>query len=164
VFIVLFHDSTLTDIEQRVDYSFSMQVLRSVALYYRFMAGAMLLFYVLFAISLVMIQDGMETHLFHDGPATLAAALTFTLDLLMRGAFFDVMEHFDLALTRHRMNFELRWFVIYAFVFRMFYGVTLLKIVLSFAWLSRKIALARREWMVGGGSGAGRSDSRGEPN
>ena len=54
------------------------------------------------------------------------------------------MEHFDLGVSPISMNRKLFWFVIYAFVFRMFYAVTLIKIVISFVWIYGKIRMARQ--------------------
>jgi len=107
----------------------------------------MLVFYVLFTISCLLLQaeghlifsDGKEP--IHAGP--IAASL-FTIDLVLRGGFFDIMEHFDLGVSPIAMNRKLFWFVIYAFVFRMFYAVTLIKILLSFVWIYGKIRMARQ--------------------
>ena len=68
----------------------------------------------------------------------------FALDLVARGAFFDVMEHFDLAVTHLHMNRAARGFVWYCFAFRMYYGLTLLRIAVSFVWIWTKISAARR--------------------
>jgi hypothetical protein len=42
------------------------------------------------------------------------------------------------------MNTASPWFVIYAFVFRMYYSLSLIKILLSFAWIYGKIRKARQ--------------------
>ena len=53
------------------------------------------------------------------------------------------MQHFDMTLSHIHMNRKVRWFVWYAFIFRMFYGLTMFKILLSFLWIWGKIKLHR---------------------
>ena len=67
----------------------------------------------------------------------------FTLDLVLRGGFFDFMQHFDMTLSHITMNREVRGFVWYSFLFRMFYGLTMFKILLSFLWIYGKISVNR---------------------
>jgi len=145
VSVVFFHDRKSTDIAQLIDYSFSTQVLKCVILYYRGFVMLMLLFFITFSVSLFALQRGAGVVLFAEGSATLLGMMLFAFDLMARGALFDWMEHFDWRLTPLHMNRELFWFVLYAFVFRMFYAVTLLRIVFSFAWLYRKISLAKKD-------------------
>lgn len=147
IFVVFFHDRRYADIEQWIDYSFSHQVLKRVILYYRGLAALMAIFFVLFVISMIILQRGAGIMLFAEGKASIAGMTLFALDLLARGALFDWMEHFELRFTPLHMNREMTWFVIYAFVFRMFYGLTLLKILISFAWIYGKIRVAKREAM-----------------
>jgi len=143
--VVFFHDRKSSDIGQLIDYSFSTYVLKRVILYYRGFAVLVLLFFLTFSISLYALQTGANVTLFAEGKASLLGMFLFSFDLMARGAFFDWMEHFDWRLTPLHMNRERLWFVIYAFVFRMFFAVTLIRIVFSFAWLYRKIKLAKKE-------------------
>lgn len=69
--------------------------------------------------------------------------MLFALDLVLRGGFFDFMQHFDLRISHVWMNKKAWGFVWYAFVFRMFYGLTLLRILISFIWIYGKIRRAR---------------------
>jgi hypothetical protein len=59
------------------------------------------------------------------------------------------MQHFDLHVTALHMNRGNPWFVWYAFVFRMFYGFTMFKILLSFFWIYGKIRIARQASTIG---------------
>lgn len=145
LFFFFFHYKKAEDLERWVDYSFSHNVLQTILVYYRSLAIPMIVFFFLFVASVWFIQQGTEAPLFAETRATLPAILTFAFDLVMRGAFFDFMEHFDLWLTPHRMNYDLFWFVLYAFTFRMFYSLTLLRLVLSFAWIWGKIRLTREQ-------------------
>ena len=147
VFIIFYHDRKHEELDQWVNFSFSRETLRNAAMYYRFMAVSMLVFYVLFTISCLLLQaEGLM--IFSDGKEPIYAgpigASLFTIDLVLRGGFFDIMEHFDLGVSPIAMNRKLFWFVIYAFVFRMFYAVTLIKIVISFVWIYGKIRMARQ--------------------
>jgi len=63
---------------------------------------------------------------------------------VLRGGFFDIMQHFNLSVTPVQMNRQAPWFVWYAFVFRMFYGLTMMKILFSFIWIYGKIRMARQ--------------------
>lgn len=152
-FVFFYHYRISEDIEQQVDYSFSHSVMRTFVLYYRSLAIPMIVFFFLFVASLWFIQHSIASPLFEGGAATLPAILTFSFDLVLRGAFFDFMEHFDLWVTPHRMNKELFWFVAYAFTFRMFYAVTLLRLLMSFAWLWGKIRLTRDQILDRGAEG-----------
>lgn len=144
VFIVFYHDTKHEEIEQRVDYSFSGETFRRALGYYRFMAVSMLVFYVLFTCSCLVLQaDGYK--LFSstlDGRTPIfagpIATSLFALDLVLRGGFFDIMEHFDLGVSTVYLNRGMRWFVWYSFVFRMYFGLTLLKILFSFVWIYGK--------------------------
>ena len=75
--------------------------------------------------------------------ASPIAVSLFTLDLVLRGGFFDFMQHFDMTLSHVGMNRKTRGFVWYAFMFRMFYGLTMFKILFSFLWIYGKISLNR---------------------
>ena len=147
IVIVFFHDRTHERFDQWIDFSFSGTTLRHALGYYRFMAVSMLVFYVLFTCSCVYLQyDG---HVIFAGPdrAPIKAGpietSLFALDLVLRGGFFDVMEHFGLSISPVYMNTREAWFVIYAFAFRMFYALSLIRILLSFAWIYGKIRRAR---------------------
>ncbi|MEM7778457.1 MAG: hypothetical protein AAF732_22995 [Pseudomonadota bacterium] len=148
IVIVFYHDRKHDQLDQWIDFSFSGTALRQALGYYRFMAVSMLVFYVLFTCSCLFLQ--YEGHrIFADGDKVpilagpIATAL-FALDLVLRGGFFDIMEHFDLRIAPVLMNTQNVWFVIYAFAFRMFYALSLIKILLSFAWIYGKIRRARQ--------------------
>lgn len=151
IFILFYHDRKHHELDQWVDYAFSRDALRNALGYYRFMALSMLVFYILFTISCLLLQASGSV-LFTDvrrgttpvigGP--IATAL-FTLDLVARGGLFDVMEHFDVHITHLQMNWNARWFIWYCFVFRTYYGLTLVKILFSFIWIFGKIGLARQQ-------------------
>ena len=151
--IVFFHDRKYADIEALIAYSFSSSVMRRVLLYYRGFVSMMLLFFLTFSISVYALQwlDGLR--LFEEGRGSLLGIMCFAFDLVARGAFFDWMEHFQWSLTPLSMNREHTWFVLYAFVFRMFYALTLLRILLSFALIWRKISAARRDFGHSDGHG-----------
>ncbi len=147
VLIVITHDRKHDELDQWVDFSFNGTTLRQALAYYRFMAVSMLFFYVLFTCSCVFLQ--FEGHLiFKSDGITRAfgpiATSLFSLDLVLRGGFFDVMEHFALTISPVKMNTSNVWFVIYAFVFRMYFALSLIKILLSFAWIYGKIRRARQ--------------------
>ncbi|MDX2288290.1 MAG: hypothetical protein NW217_05650 [Hyphomicrobiaceae bacterium] len=144
----VFHDEKHRDLESWIQYGFSGETLRHVMLYYRSMGLSMLVFYVLFVVSCLALQS--EGHrLFTDrggepiwaGPV---GAAMFGLDLVLRGGFFDLMEHFDLSASPILMNRDNGWFVLYAFVFRIYYGLTLLRILVSFALIWTRLRRARR--------------------
>jgi preprotein translocase subunit SecG len=147
IFIIFYHDSKHEEIDRWVDFSFSGNTLRQAFGYYRFMAVSMLFFYVLFTFSCLLLQsDGYQifsdgSQPVHGGPISVAL---FSLDLVLRGGFFDVMEHFDLRVGSLYINKGVTWFWIYSFIFRIFYGLTLIKILISFAWIYGKIRLARQ--------------------
>ncbi|MEZ5774577.1 MAG: hypothetical protein R3D33_07710 [Hyphomicrobiaceae bacterium] len=149
VFVFFFHERKHEDIESWIDFSFSLDMLKRVVGYYRTMAALMGLVFVVFVISMFALQKGAGLTLFAEGEASMLGMAFFALDLVLRGAFFDWMEHFDWSISPLTMNRELFWFVIYAFVFRMFFALTLLKILISFAWIWRKIQLAKREVLMG---------------
>lgn len=147
VFIVFCHDRKHEELDQWVDFAFSRDGLRHALGYYRFLAVSMLITYVLFTCSLLLLQaDGHLIFADQGAPARgspIATAL-FTLDLVLRGGFFDCMQHFDMSITHLGMNRGMRWFVWYAFVFRMFYGLTMFKILFSFVWIYGKTRQALR--------------------
>lgn len=147
VFIIFYHDSKHEELDRWVDFSFSGTTLRQALGYYRFMAVSMLFFYVLFTLSCLFLQyDGYK--IFSNGKEAVYASpigvAFFSLDLVFRGGFFDVMEHFELRMTTLYINKGSIWFWIYSFIFRIFYGLTLIKILISFAWIYRKIRIARQ--------------------
>ena len=145
-----FHDQKHRDLDSWVEFGFSRDTLRHALLYYRFMGVSMLVFFILFVVNCLMLQAdglplfvsarrGMET--VSTGPIGTSF---FALDLVLRGGFFDIMEHFELAVTQLHMNRKLRWFVWYCFVFRIYYGLTLLRIAVSFVWIWTKIQAVKR--------------------
>lgn len=145
-YILFWHDSNHEKFEAWVDFSFTSEALRRALDYYRVMAVSMLFAYVMFTISAVWLQaDGFI--LFTEGGQPVKAGpisvSLFTLDLVLRGGFFDFMQHFDMTLSHVGMNRSMRWFVWYAFIFRMFYGLTMFKILFSFLWIYGKISLNR---------------------
>lgn len=141
VFVFFFHDRRHEDIEQWVDFAFSAHMLGRMLVYYRAIGVLMGVFFVLFVLNLVQLQDVSGVRLFAEGQGSLLAITMFAFDLVLRGALFDWMEHFDWSVSPLSMNRETFWLVIYAFVFRMFYALTLLKILVSFAWIRGKIRL-----------------------
>jgi len=147
VFIVFYHDRKHEELDQWIDFSFSGTTLRQAFAYYRFMAVSMLVFYVLFTCSCVFLQWQGHVIFKVDGAPQLSGPIAtslFALDLVLRGGFFDIMEHFSLRLSPVLMNTAAPWFVIYAFVFRMYYALSLIKILLSFAWIYGKSRRARQ--------------------
>lgn len=145
-----FHDRKHQELDQWVDYGFTRETLRQALLYYRFMGISMLVFFVLFIVNCLMLEANgyvlftdqrRGTNPVHGG---LIATTFYALDLVFRGAFFDIMEHFDLSLTHLFMNRASRGFVWYSFVFRTYYGLTLLRILVSFVWIWTKINAARK--------------------
>jgi|SRR5690606_35654941 len=147
VFILFYHHRKHEELDQWVDFSFSRETLRTALMYYRFMAVSMLVFYVLFTISCLLLQA--EGHqLFSDGTGPVHSgpigASLFAIDLMLRGGFFDIMEHFNLGVSPISMNRGSIWFVLYAFIFRMFYAMALIKILISFVWIYGKIRMARQ--------------------
>ena len=145
--ILFQHDTNHEKFEAWVDFSFTSEALARALDYYRFMAVSMLFTYVLFTVSAVWLQwDGFA--LFKENglavKASPIAVSMFTLDLVLRGGFFDFMQHFDLSLSHLQMNRQLRWFVWYAFAFRMTFALTLLKIGFSFIWIYGKARVARQ--------------------
>lgn len=147
-FTWFYHDTKHRDLDSWIEFGFSRDTLRHALLYYRSMGVSMLVFYVLFVVSCLLLQaDGYQLFVLDKQPASAGpvGAAFFALDLVLRGGFFDIMEHFDLAVTAYGMNRGLRWFVWYCFVFRMYYGLTLIRIAFSFAWIWAKIHTARKK-------------------
>ena len=146
-YIVFSHDAKHEQFEEWVDFSFTTESLRRAIDYYRFMAVSMLFTYIFFTSSCVWLQaDGYRIFAENGIPvaASPIAVALFTLDLTLRGGFFDFMQHFDLSLSHLHMNRQMRWFVWYAFAYRMFYGLTMFKILFSFLWIYGKIRLNRQ--------------------
>jgi len=143
--VVFFHERKFAEIEQLVDYSFSSHVPNRVVLYFRGFGVLMAIFFLLFTLALFTLQHSAGMKLFEEGRATVFGMMLFAFDLVARGAFFDWMEHFNWRLTPLHMNREAHWFVLYAFVFRMFYALTLLRMLISFAWIYRKLRLAKKD-------------------
>ena len=147
IFINYYHDTKHDEIDRWIDFSFSTNSFRQAFGYYRFMAISMLFFYILFTCSCLLLQWD-DFKIFSDGSKPVVggpiSVALFSLDLVFRGGFFDVMEHFDLRLGSLHINKGSMWFWIYSFVFRIFYGLTLIKILISFAWIYGKIRLARQ--------------------
>ncbi len=143
-----YHDMKHRDLDSWVQYGFSVETLRHAILYYRFMGISMLVFYVLFTVSCLMLQSaGYSLFVYRDGEPVAAGpvgAAMFTLDLVLRGGFFDIMEHFELSASPLLMNRSNTWFVIYCFVFRIYYALTLMRILVSFIWIWVRIGRARR--------------------
>lgn len=143
-----YHDTKHRDLDSWIEFGFSRDTLRHALLYYRSMFISMVIFYVLFVVSCLALQaDGFSLYATADGKPISAGpvgAAFFGLDLVLRGGLFDVMEHFNLRATSIYMDRSNRWFVLYCFVFRIYYGLTLIRIALSFVWIWAKIRQARR--------------------
>ena len=145
-YILLQHDANHEKFAAWVDFSFTSEALARALDYYRVMAVSMLFTYVMFTLSAVWLQwDGVPLFIENGQPvkASPISVSLFTLDLVLRGGFFDFMQHFDIALSHIHMNRQVRGFVWYAFIFRMFYGLTMFKILLSFLWIYGKISVNR---------------------
>ncbi len=147
VYIVFTHQERQEEIDSWVDYSFSRETLRRAFFYYRWLGVAMIVFYVMFTVSCLILQA--EGHkLFTDGRTPLIAGPIatsfFTIDLMLRGGLFDFMQHFDLRVSHLYLNRQVTWFVWYSFVFRMFYGLTLIRILFSLAWILAKVRVMRQ--------------------
>ncbi len=146
-YILFQHDRNHEQFEAWVDFSFTSEALARALDYYRFMAVSMLFTYVAFTLSAVWLQaDGFPLFT-ENGKVVRASPIAvslFTMDLVLRGGFFDFMQHFDLTLSHVYMNRKIRGFVWYSFIFRMFYGLTMFKILLSFLWIYGKIRLNRQ--------------------
>ena len=143
-----YHDMKHRDLDSWVQYGFSVETLRHAVLYYRFMGISMLVFYVLFTVSCLMLQSaGYALFVYPNGEPVAAGpvgAAMFTLDLVLRGGFFDIMEHFQLSASPLLMNRSNTWFVIYCCVFRIYYALTLMRILVSVIWIWVRIGRARR--------------------
>jgi hypothetical protein len=147
-----YHDTKHRDLDDWVQYGFSVETLRHALLYYRSMGISMLVFYVLFTVNCLMLQsDGFKLFTYRSGEEITAGpvgAALFTFDLVARGGLFDVMEHFELSTSPIVMNRANFWFVIYCFVFRIYYALTLMRIVASFVWIWVRIRRAREAYGV----------------
>jgi hypothetical protein len=140
------HDRMHEELDQWVDFSFSGETMRRTLLYYRLLGVSMAAAYVLFVISCLILQWEGHQIFATDRQPTWAGPFTvmlFALDLVLRGGFFDFLQHFDLRLSQVWMNRAAWAFVWYAFVFRMFFALTLLRILISFFWIYGKIQRAR---------------------
>lgn len=143
-----YHDNKHRDLDSWIEYGFSGDTLRHALIYYRSMFISMAVFYVLFVVSCLALQsDGYQLFVTKEGEPVVAGPVGsafFGLDLVLRGGFFDVMEHFNLSTTSLLMDRSNRWFVLYCFAFRIYYGLTLIRIAFSFVWIWAKIRQARR--------------------
>ncbi len=147
-----YHDMKHRDLDSWVQYGFSVETLRHVVLYYRFMGISMLVFYVLFTVSCLMLESaGYSLFVYRNGEPVDAGpigAAMFTLDLVLRGGFFDIMEHFELSASPLLMDRSNGWFLVYCFVFRIYYALTLMRILVSFIWIWVRIGRARRSHVL----------------
>jgi hypothetical protein len=150
VTLLFTHERKHEELDQWVDFSFSRETLRQALDYYRLLGYSMIVAYVLFVINCLLLQrDGYQ--IFAENNLVGARAvwanpvevMVFALDLVLRGGFFDFMQHFDLGVSHMWMNRRAWGFVWYAFIFRMFFGLTLLRIIISFIWIYGKIHRAR---------------------
>lgn len=143
-----YHDTKHRDLDEWVQYGFSGDTLKYVIRYYQSMGISMLVFYILFVISCLALQsDGNILFVTDDGEQVIAGpigAAFFGLDLVLRGGFFDVMEHFEMRATTLLMDRSNGWFVLYCFVFRIYFALTLIRIAFSFAYIWVRIRQARR--------------------
>jgi hypothetical protein len=147
IYIVFTHQERQEEIDSWVDYSFSRETLRRAFFYYRWIGVSMIVFYVLFTISCLLLQaEGYS--IFSDGKTPVIAGPIatsfFTIDLMLRGGLFDFMQHFDMRVTHLYLNRQNPWFVWYSFIFRMFYGLTLIRLLFSLAWVFAKIRVMRQ--------------------
>lgn len=147
IYIVFTHQERQEEIDRWVDYSFSGEMLRQAFFYYRWTGVSMIVIYVLFTISCLLLQHEGYV-IFTDGraPVTAGPIATsfFTIDLTLRGGLFDFMQHFDLRATHLYLNRAAPWFVWYSFVFRMFFGLTLVRLLFSLAWVLAKVRVMRQ--------------------
>src|SRR5262245_15512567 len=91
-YILFQHDRNHEQFEAWVDFAFNAESLRRALDYYRFMAVAMLFTYVAFTLSAVWLQaDGYSLFVEagHPVKASPIAVSLFTMDLVLRGGFFD---------------------------------------------------------------------------
>lgn len=140
------HERNHDDLEASVDFSFSGETMRRALNYYRVLGYAMLAAYVLFVFSCLHLQwDGHQIFAREGKPVWAGPfqVMLFGLDLVLRGGFFDFMQHFDLTVSQVWMNRKAWGFVLYAFVFRMFFALTLLRLLISFFWIYTKISRVR---------------------
>jgi len=152
VTLLFTHDRKHEELDQWVDFSFSRDTLRRALNYYRLLGYSMAAAYVLFVISCIHLQwDGYQIFAENNQPgakpvwANPGLVMLFALDLVLRGGFFDFMQHFDWGVSHVWMNRKAWGFVLYSFVFRMFYGLTLLRILISFIWIYGKIRHVKKE-------------------
>lgn len=145
-----YHDTKHRDLDSWIQYGFSVDTLRHAILYYRFMGISMLVFYILFTVSCLMLQSGgHQLFIYRNGEPVAAGPLgasMFSADLVLRGGFFDVMEHFEMSISPILMNRDNGWFVLYCFVFRIYYALTLMRILVSFVWIWVRIRKAREAY------------------
>lgn len=148
VYIVFTHQEKQEEIDSWVDYSFSRETLRRAFFYYRWIGVAMIVFYVLFTISCLLLQaEGYVIFADINKVPVLAGPIAtsfFTIDLMLRGGLFDFMHHFDLRASHLYLNRAMPWFVWYSFVFRMFFGLTLIRLLFSLAWVLAKVRVMRQ--------------------
>ena len=89
------HDSKHRDLDSWIEYGFSRDTLRHVLIYYRSMGISMLIFYILFVVSCLLLQaEGKEIFVNARGQAVSGGPIAtafFALDLVLRGGFFDIM-------------------------------------------------------------------------
>lgn len=140
------HDRNHEDLEQSVDYSFSGETMRRALNYYRVLGYAMLAAYVLFVFSCLHLQWEGHQIFARDGKPVWAGpfqVMLFGFDLVLRGGFFDFMQHFDLHVSQVWMHRGAWGFVVYSFIFRMFFALTLLRMLISFFWIYSKITRVR---------------------
>ncbi|MEQ1611793.1 MAG: hypothetical protein ABL904_03500 [Hyphomicrobiaceae bacterium] len=147
IYIVFTHQERQEEIDSWVDYSFSREMLGRAFHYYRWIGVSMIVVYVLFTISCLLLQaEGYV--IFSDGkmPVNAGPIATsfFTIDLMLRGGLFDFMQHFDLRASHLYLNRQAPWFVWYSFVFRMYFGFTLVRLLFSLAWVLAKVRVMRQ--------------------
>lgn len=81
---------------------------------------------IFFYATLVLWQNENPT-IFLNGPADWTSLLWFELDLVARGTLLDVMEHWDLHLTRLVRNPENTWFQVFTFGLRAYVAYVLIR-------------------------------------
>jgi hypothetical protein len=86
---------------------------------------------VLIFLSASLAWNAANGDVFISGRISDDLVVSFTIDLVARGLLFDIVEHFDLSFTRARMNYSNWSYVIFAFVFRLYVSLLILKTIVD---------------------------------
>ncbi len=71
----------------------------------------------------ILAWSRVDAAVFSGATATAVDVLTYHLDLMLRGAFFDFMEHTKRSITQLTINQNATAFVYYTLIFRMFVAI-----------------------------------------